>query len=160
MFLLLYIIVDVVILQFPYINLLDLCFCRYLHEQSTSHQHFGLSTYFFLCIIVFMKDIHSPLLGELSKLVYKLLVALSSQMFNPCLLTYDCKCLFCIGNIGLIWTTSGVPLDGIFVSTLVFPFPLLFVGILVHIIFIMLYPPHAQMKLYPSLILFLFYFSF
>ena len=107
-----------------------------------------------------MKDIHSPLLGELSKLGYKLLVALSSQMFNPCLLTYDCKCLFCIGNIGLIWTTSGVPLDGIFVSTLVFPFPLLFVGILVHIIFIMLYPPHAQMKLYPSLILFLFYFSF
>ena len=80
-----------------------------------------------------MKDIHSPLLGELSKLGYKLLVALSSQMFNPCLLTYDCKCLFCIGNIGLIWTTSGVPLDGIFVSTLVFPFPLLFVGILVHI---------------------------
>ena len=30
-----------------------------------------------------MKDIHSPLLGELSKLGYKFLVALSSQMFNP-----------------------------------------------------------------------------
>ena len=111
-----------------------------------------------------MKDIHSPLLGEFYKLVYKLFVAMSSWITcstcAPCLVTCDRVCLFCVGNIGLIWTTSGVPLEGIFVSTLVFPFPLLFVGILVHIIFIMLYPPHAQMKLYPSLILFLFYFSF
>ena len=75
-----------------------------------------------------MEDIHSPVLGELTKLGNKLSVALSSQMFNPCLFTCDCVCLLCIGNIGLIWTTSAVPLDGIFVSTLVFAFLFYFLG--------------------------------
>lgn len=45
-----------------------ICFLRYLHMQSTLHFYFGLSTYFFFFATVFIKDIHSPNLGELSKL--------------------------------------------------------------------------------------------
>ena len=93
-----------------------------------------------------MKDIHSPLLGEFYKLVYKFFVAMSSWITcstcAPCLVTCDRVCLFCVGNIGLIWTTSWVPFNfGIsfcpFISWALVP-----------IISIILYPPLAQMKSY------------
>lgn len=51
------------LLHFVHI-LLDLFFCRYLLEQSTSLLYSGVSTYSFFSAIVYMKDTHSPRLGE------------------------------------------------------------------------------------------------
>ena len=45
-------------------------FCRYLHRKSTFHLWFGVTTYFFLSVIAFMKDIHSQYLGKISLIGY------------------------------------------------------------------------------------------
>lgn len=91
----------------------DICLCRYLEGQDTSHMCFGSLTYHFLYAIAFMRDIVSLVLGKISfGLDVSDLTIFTDSASSACTHIYV-SIYHGVENAGLIWMTSAAPSDGI-----------------------------------------------